>query len=169
MKFLAIDFETANYYRDSACSIGLALAEEGKIIAKESFLIKPPSNWFVFTHIHGITYKDVFCQPDFGELWDKKIRKYFRGIKFIAAHNASFDRGVLHACCGRYGITPPKQPFECSMQLARGYFGCKPANLPAVCQQLKIPFDHHHDALSDSVASAKIVIRAMRKGFYGNH
>ena len=166
MKFLAIDFETANYSRDSACSVGLVMVEDGKIVKKESFLIKPPSNWFVFTYIHGITYGDVADQPHFGELWETKIRKYFRGVKFIAAHNASFDRGVLYACCERYSITPPKQPFECSMQLARGYFGCKPANLPAVCQQLKIPFDHHHDALSDSVASAKIIIKAYKKGMY---
>lgn len=168
MKFLALDFETANYNRDSACSIGLVLVEDGKIIKKESFLIKPPSRWFTFTDLHGISYNDVADEPDFGELWDTKLRKYFRGVRFIAAHNAPFDRSVLYACCERYGITPPKQPFECTLQLARGYFGCKPANLPAACQQLKIPFSNHHDALCDSEASAKIIIKAMKKGLYQN-
>lgn len=168
MKFLAIDFETANYNRESACSVGLVLVEDGRIINREYFLIKPPTRWFVFTYIHGLTFNDVAFAPDFKEIWGKNLKKYFREIKFIAAHNAPFDRSVLYACCDYYGIKPPVQPFECTMQLARVYFGCNPYNLPSACAQLKIPFNDHHNALADAEASAKIIIKAMKKGLYRN-
>ena len=49
MNFLAIDFETASYGRDSACAVGLVRVEKGVIIRKESHLIRPPSREFVFT------------------------------------------------------------------------------------------------------------------------
>jgi DNA polymerase III subunit epsilon len=29
------------------------------------------------------------------------------GADFLAAHNASFDRSVLNACCRAYDIAPP--------------------------------------------------------------
>jgi len=32
MNFLALDFETANYYRDSACALGLVRVEDDKIV-----------------------------------------------------------------------------------------------------------------------------------------
>ena len=42
-RFVAIDFETANHSRDSACSIGIAVAEGGRIVALEQRLIRPPT------------------------------------------------------------------------------------------------------------------------------
>lgn len=39
--FVAIDFETANPSRGSACAIGLVKVEKGKIVAKEVRLIDP--------------------------------------------------------------------------------------------------------------------------------
>jgi len=59
MKFTAIDFETANYYRDSACAVALVRVEGKKIVKKISYLIRPASNWFCFTDIHGISWQDV--------------------------------------------------------------------------------------------------------------
>jgi DNA polymerase-3 subunit epsilon len=42
MNFLALDFETANYYRDSACALGLVRVENNEIVDRASFLIRPP-------------------------------------------------------------------------------------------------------------------------------
>ncbi len=66
---LAIDFETANYERDSACAVGLALVQNGRIIKTDSFLIRPPNSWFVFTYIHGLTWDDVCDSETYDELW----------------------------------------------------------------------------------------------------
>lgn len=161
--FLAIDFETANYYRDSACAVGLVRVENLKIVAKEAFLIRPPSSWFVFSDLHGITWNDVKDKPTFKDLWPS-LKRYFRGIDFIAAHNAPFDRSVLYKSCEYYGLQPVNKQFICTMQLSRYFFGFEYNALNEVCKQLKIPLKHH-DPLSDALACAKIMIKALKKGY----
>ncbi len=61
--FVAIDFETANHSRTSACAVGLVHVQDGKIIAEETLLIRPPQRQFVFTYIHGLTWDDVKDEP----------------------------------------------------------------------------------------------------------
>lgn len=159
--FLAIDFETANYEGDSACSIGLVKVKNGKITEQEVFLIQPPSREFVFTYLHGISWGQVAKAPTFGKLWPK-LKALFEGVEFLVAHNASFDRRVLFACCARYDISPPALPFNCTMQLARRHFGIYPTKLSDVCRRLRIQLNHH-EALSDARAAAKIMLAVLNK------
>jgi DNA polymerase-3 subunit epsilon len=159
--FLAIDFETANYSSDSACSIGLVRVKDTQIEAQEHFLIRPPSRSFAFTHIHGITWKEVEKAPHFGELWPKLL-PFFEDIDFVVAHNVGFDRKVLESCAERYEIVLPEYKYECTVQLARKKLGIFPTNLPAVCSRLNIELKHH-DAMSDALACARIAITALAK------
>jgi DNA polymerase-3 subunit epsilon len=156
--FVALDFETANHYRDSACAIGLVRVEDNQIVQKQHFLIRPPSPLFKFTYIHGITWYDVVHEPDFGGLWPQ-IDEFIRDADFLAAHNASFDRSVLYACCDAKQITRPLQGFQCTVHLARKNWKLPNAKLPTVCEYLRIPLNHH-EALSDAEACARIVIAA---------
>jgi DNA polymerase-3 subunit epsilon len=156
--FLALDFETANSYADSACAIGLVRVENGEIVGKVAHLIRPPQQTFLFTSIHGITWDHVRESPTFGDLWPR-IRHFFEGVDFLAAHNASFDRRVLNACCDRYAVAQPATPFVCTVQLARKTWSLFPTKLPNVCDFLKIELDHH-EALSDAEACARIVVAA---------
>ncbi len=64
-----LDFETATERRDSACQLGLARVESGRIIEKKSWLIKPPENRFTFTYLHGIDAVMVAQAPTFAEVW----------------------------------------------------------------------------------------------------
>ncbi len=160
--FVAIDFETANYGNDSACSVGVVRVRDGQIAQQEMRMIRPPSNWFIFTHIHGIAWKDVAQAQTFGEVWPE-LAPLFEGADFIAAHNAGFDRRILLACCDRYQLEPPTQPFLCSMQLARSVWNLHPTKLSDVCQHLNIELNHH-EALSDALACARILI-AGESGF----
>ena len=159
MKFVAIDFETADYAADSACALGLVVVNGGTIVGRRSFLIRPPRRTFYFSYLHGITWEDVRSQPTFGELWPK-IEKVVRGSEFLVAHNASFDRNVLRACCERYGIHAPEIPFQCTMKLARRLWNIYPTNLPSVCRHFDIALNHH-DAASDTEACANIMIHAL--------
>ena len=61
--FVAIDFETANHRKISACAVGLATGRNGKIEVVRSFLIRPPQTRFEFTGIHGLRWKDVRGPP----------------------------------------------------------------------------------------------------------
>lgn len=156
--FVAIDFETADNGRDSACAIGLVRVENDQIVQRAHYLIRPPRQRMMFTHIHGIYWADVATQPVFGERWHE-IEPMLRGVDFFAAHNASFDQGVLYACCDAHGITRPPQPFLCTVQLARKTWQLHPTKLPNVCDFLGIALEHHY-ALSDAEACARIVIAA---------
>jgi len=160
MDFVAIDFETANYDRTSACAVGLVKVVENRIVSKAIYLIRPPTREFVFTYLHGLTWKDVENSKDFGSLWSD-ISSFIYGADFLVAHNASFDRGVLHACCASYGIIPPSTPFHCSMQISRRVWNIYPTKLSDVCRELGIALNHH-EALSDALACAEIVIAASR-------
>lgn len=160
--FAALDFETADYGQDSACAIGLVRVENGKIVAKEHRLIRPPRRSFVFTYIHGITWEDVVDEPVFRDVW-KDVRGLLEGTDFIAAHNSKFDEGVLRACCRSARLTPPKLPFLCTVNLARQTWGIYPTKLSNVCRELKIRLNHH-EALSDALACAQIVLKARKAG-----
>lgn len=161
-RFAAIDFETADYGRDSACALAIVVVEDGKIVHKGYTLLRPPRKDFVFSYLHGITWDHVKDEPDFKVLWPK-IRLLFKGVDFIAAHNASFDRSVLYSCCGNASVKPPDTDFLCTMKLARRLWNLKPTKLPDVCRHLGITLKHH-DAASDALACAKIVLETIDKG-----
>ena len=161
MNFVAIDFETANYQPNSACAIGLVKVVNGVIADKAVYLIKPPTREFVFTYIHGLTWRDVAREDDFGKL-RPRIESLLKGAEFLAAHNASFDKRVLEACCATYGISMPSLPFQCTVQVARRTWSIYPTKLSNVCQKLQIELNHH-EALSDAMACARIVLAARCK------
>lgn len=160
-RFAAIDFETASYSRDSACALSLVLVEGLKVRDQKTILIRPPQREFIFTYLHGISWEDVSEMPDFGGWWPE-ISSRLQGVDFIAAHNASFDRGVMAACCQTFSVAPPGNPYVCTVQLARKLWNVFPTKLPHVCSYLNIPLNHH-DAASDALACAKIVISALKE------
>lgn len=162
-EYVAIDFETANNKRSSACSVGLVTVSDNRITAEDVFLIKPPSKDFLFTGIHGLTWDDVKNEPTFDELWPS-IDKIINGMDFLVAHNAPFDKGVLNMCCQEYNIDTPDIPFLCTVKLSRNQWDIHPTKLNNVCDVLDIPLDHH-EALSDARACAKIVMHAENEGW----
>ena len=161
--FVAIDFETASNDRDSACAIGIAIVRAGRIVSREQHLIRPPTREFRFTHIHGLTWEDVRDAPTFAEVW-RNLSPVLSESDFLAAHNASFDRGVLSACCESYRLRRPAQPFVCTVQVARSVWNTYPTKLPDVCRHLGIPLTHH-EAGSDAEACARIVLAAYEHGW----
>lgn len=161
MNFVAIDFETADYGRDSACSVALVRVENNQIVAKTCKLIRPPRARFHFTYIHGITWEHVRNEPVFAEVWPT-MAEYLQGVNCFVAHNAVFDQGVLRNCCEVAGLPVPELPFRCTVKLARQIWRLPSNKLNLVCDHLGIPLQHH-DALSDAEACAKIVIAAHEK------
>lgn len=163
MTVVALDFETANERRDSACAIGLAWIEGGRVVRRASKLIRPPELRFSPGNIrvHGIVAADVRDQPPFGEAVAEFLPDLSRGL--ILAHNASFDIGVLRASLQAWGLPVPALRYLCTVQIARRLFpdpeGC---GLGKVARRLGIRFEHH-DAGEDAYACAEIALAAVRQ------
>jgi len=137
MNFTAIDFETADQKRDSACAVSLVKVRNSKIVERNFYLIKPPRRSFVFSYLHGITYEDVKQAPTFDRIWREILHK-LQGSDFLAAHNAAMDKSVLKACCELYGIALPDIEFRCSMKHAREKYDIYPTRLENVVSRLNI-------------------------------
>lgn len=161
-RFAAIDFETADNGRDSACALAVVVVEGTTILRQEHVFIRPPRRQFLFTYVHGIRWSDVANSPRFCEAW-QRLAPLLEGVEFLAAHNAGFDRSVLYQCCHGAGMACPDLRFQCTAKLARQAWGLSPATLPDVCRHLGIAL-HHHRADSDAHACAQVVIAARAQG-----
>lgn len=164
--FVAIDFETADPGPDSACAVGLVKVVENRIVDRTKLLIRPPrrppAGWFPFTRVHRITWDMVADRPGFAGVWPD-IAAFLDGTDCLVAHNARFDRAVLHACCAAAGLAPPPHRFSCSVALARAAWNLRPTSLPDCCRFLGVRLQHH-DPLSDASAAAEIAIAAALDG-----
>ena len=158
--FAAIDFETADNGRDSACAVAVAQVRGNRIAETYYQLIRPPREDFLHTRIHGLSWADVRTSPTFGDMWPD-LRDFIADSEFLVAHNAPFDRSVLYQCCEAAMIDPPNHEFRCTLQLARSRWNLASSSLPSVCKHLGIPLKHHN-ALSDAEACARIAIAATR-------
>ena len=164
MRILAIDFETANDHKTSACAIGISEIQNGVIVSSEAQIIEPPTDIFrrSYTKIHGLTLKDCKGKPSFAEFYLKQ-RHRFEQADYLAAHNAGFDRSVLFDTLLYFDITPPKTPFLNTLPMARKLLNIKSAPLNIVADRLGIELVHH-EAASDANACAEIVIKSQSMG-----
>lgn len=165
MKYVALDFETANSSAISACAIGIAVFEDDKIVHTSAYLIKPPKefrtfNWYNIK-VHGIKRAMVVNSPNFGELWHE-IRSYIED-SVIVCHNASFDTSVLVKLLEYYKIEIPTCRYICTVKIAQkvwaDFYNHK---LDTVSENLGIMLNHH-EAGSDALASGLILQKAMKK------
>lgn len=159
MNFVAIDFETANEKRNSACALGITVVENGTIVTEKYWLIRPHDMRFspMNIMIHGIRPQDVEDAPTFDMLWPE-IYPYLEN-KLVVAHNASFDMSVLRGTLSHYGLPFPTLNYCCTMIMAKHFYCYLPnAKLNTISAHLDIKLNHHH-ALSDAHACAAIFLK----------
>ena len=108
--------------------------------------------------IHGIKPEMTENELTFAELWPE-IKPYIED-RHIVAHNASFDFSALRYVLDSYEIEYPKLNYYCSMLISKKiYPGLINYQLPTVCKHLNINNLNHHEATSDAIACANILIR----------
>ena len=162
MKAVAIDFETANESRTSACSIGVAWIEDGRVVETEEHLIRPRELRFnpFNTAVHGLRAEDVAGAPEFPEVW-RRFDRRLEG-RLVLAHNASFDISVLRHTLDDYGLVWPACTYLCTVVLARKAWPQLAAHkLNYLAAHLGIALDHHR-AGSDAEACGRIALAATR-------
>lgn len=163
-KFLAIDFETANDHKLSACSVGIVLFDKKNINGKFESLIRPPTYydhlWRTNYNIHGIS-KNVYMKArTFPQVWQSLQNKYSISNSTIVCHNAGFDMNILLELFLHYKISAPKFYYLDTINIAKLTWDSQNYRLSTLASRLKIPLNHH-DALSDSLACAKIAMKSL--------
>lgn len=169
-EFVAIDFETANEHRRSACAVGLVqFSADGAVERRMYQLLRPHPEVDYFNPInvwlHGIEAADVESAPQWGEVHQAVQR--FIGERPIVAHNMAFDGAVLSDLSALYDLPPlPNQRF-CTLRLARRILAAQlqRKSLDAVYSHY-FPGESftHHAAGADAEACGKIFAR-MRSEF----
>ncbi|MFD3683804.1 exonuclease domain-containing protein [Nocardiopsis sp. NPDC058631] len=162
----AIDFETANHDRGSACAVGLVRVRDGAVVDRFTTLIRPPRQVDFFSRhniaVHGITPADVADAPAWPEA-HARIVEFADGDPLVA-HNAAFDMGVLRQACEHTGLAHPAWEYTCTLALSRRTWTDLPDHkLPTVCAHIGHLVTHHHRADADAEAAASIMIAAMTR------
>ena len=160
MKYVAIDFETANNDVVSACSVGLAKMEDGKVIDTWYSLLNPPSSYFspMNISIHGIRSEDVADAPTFEQVWPEIL--LFIGDNLLIAHNAPFDIGILRALLKWYDLPIPPIRYTCTVRISRKIWPDLPSHKLTDLSAL-FGFDYRaHHALDDAINCALVFHKA---------
>lgn len=162
--FTAIDFETANGSRASACSIAaVTMDEEGTILAERADLLRPPAGLDSFhpmnISIHGILPCDVAGAPRWEEVVDDYLAMIGDGP--VVAHNMAFDFSVWNAMARELNTPTLDSPRLCTYRTAQSVLGW-----PRGTMKLDQVFRHyfpaetfsHHRADADALACARILV-----------
>lgn len=161
--FAAIDFETANQYPSSVCSVGIVVVKNGEITDSFYSLIYPTPDFFTYwtTRVHGLTIKDVDDARCFPEVWNELAPK-IEGLPLVA-HNSQFDEGCLKAVFKAYNMDYPNYKFYCTCRASRRKLKGELPNhqLQTVAEYCGYNLTNHHHALADAEACAMIALKLL--------
>ena len=165
MNFTAIDFETANGFRGSACAIGAVRIRDGQIADTHYTLLQPPRGFDRFdprnVAIHGIKPEDVTTAPSFADHFN--TFRAFVGDDVMVAHNANFDIGVIESGLEVSHRPIPHMEFACTLTVSRKTYRLASHALPSAAAEAGYVLDQHHNALADAKAAAAIVVDAAKR------
>lgn len=176
--FIAIDFETANQYPSSVCSVGVVMVRNGQVADTFYSLIQPEPNYYTYfcQRVHGITQNDTDDAPVFSKVWQQleeriaevffpdlqstEERRYMIAMLPFVAHNACFDESCLKAVFKVYQMDYPDYRFYDTLTASRRQFGQSLPNhqLHTVAAACGYDLQHHHHALADAEACAAIAL-----------
>lgn len=150
--FVAIDFETAQPARHTPCAIGMVKVVNGVITQRVFTLIKPPNNAYSPHNIlvHGINPEHSENAPEFNEIYPIIRNMIHKG--HVVCHNAGFDLDVLAKTKQFHGLV---DDLEYSYSDTLELYG---KALDVCCKTCGIDL-HHHDALSDAEACARLFLQ----------
>ncbi len=159
--FIAIDFETANPKRVSACALGYVKVSNNNIVESNGYLIKPVGGHAPFqSKIHGIKDKHTHDKPDFKELLPE-INEIF---DFPLVGHSLFDMQVLNALSGHFSLNL-NFDYTDSCNVAKERLpDLKNHKLKTLVKHFGLPAFRHHDATEDAIACANIFLKLREYG-----
>ena len=161
--FAAIDFETANEWPSSVCSVGIVVVRGGEIVDRFYSLIHPEPEYYQWfcRQVHGLGPTDTEDAPVFPDVWEK-IEPLIEGLPLVA-HNARFDEGCLRQVFRVYRMDYPDYAFHDTLSASRRYYGGRLPNhqLQTVAAACGYDLTNHHHALADAEACAYIAMQLL--------
>jgi DNA polymerase-3 subunit epsilon len=155
-EFIAIDFETANPQRVSACALGYAKISNCEVVETNGLLIKPVGGHAPFqSKIHGIKEEHTHDKPYFGELFPQ-----IRGIfDYPLVAHSLFDKQVLTALSEHFHLGL-KFDYTDSCSIAKDMLpNLKDTKLKTLVKHYGLPSFKHHDAREDALACAQVFLK----------
>jgi len=162
MDFVVIDFETANLYRSSACSLSIVTIKDDQIVDTHSWLIRPEPFYFDWRLDHCTDEEMVENAPTIDKVWNE-ITPYLQG-QLVVAHNASFDVSVLRRSAEFYNLPLPHFDILCTYQISKQALQDRQLisyRLDTVCTALGIPYSGYNTA-SNATSCANVALWAMK-------
>jgi DNA polymerase III epsilon subunit family exonuclease len=166
--FVVVDFETTGFDPEIDRIVQLAAVVidfDGHILESFDTIVKPESPeqyTHGAQHIHGISPDQVMngmpLNQALNTLWGLINRHVF------TAHNAQFDLGFLHAESARIGIQHTVETHVDTLNLARRTDAdrTRKHSLQALCEHYGITNEQAHEARSDAMATAQLLLRLMK-------
>lgn len=164
ISFTAIDLATANSDSASVCGVGLAKIQDGRIVDKASWLIKPPPGLAHFdpvnTEIHGIHAEDVANAAD----WEMSVEGilHFTCEDPLVAYNAVYNADVMMSASDRLNLDLPAKNFYCALELAKNELHLPRRSLKDTLAALKLPPVAQPEPGANAVACSRIVLAIAR-------
>lgn len=165
MRYIALDFETGNASRLSACALGVSIFEDQTPAGELVTLIKPPAQVGKFhwgnVRVNHIKESMVVDAPTFDIVWRELADRVDGSV--LVCHNAMFDTAVLCACLAHYHLPVPDCRYVCTVKVAqRVWPQLVNHKLDTVADALGIALNHH-EAGSDARAAGLILQAALRE------
>lgn len=164
--YLAIDFETANNKRISACSFGYSLFTVDEELSSGKYLINPPEEEKfspINTRIHGLRKTDVENALNFKDLWQRHLSSLFKN-HVVILHNSSMDLSVLKSCFEYYDIKDFDFLYFDTMSIAKKFD--LPQKLDSLSSHLGLYFSSSHNPEEDAVACGRVFSKLAKGGLY---
>lgn len=157
--FVAIDFETMTSCQTSACALGMVKVIDGEIVQEYYSVINPVRDEHTDKEpnlkIHGISLTTAEKANTFAELFEG-IRLFISGLP-IVCHNKSVDIGIIEQLMKFYNLSG----IDTSTAICT--YNLTGKSLKDCCQEYGIKVEHHHNALWDAEACARIYLELIGK------
>ena len=165
-RYVVVDLEaTSTGSKAKIIQVGIVVIEDGEIIDQYATDVNPHEH--LDSHIKeltGLTDKRLAKAPEFSQVAEKIFELVKDGI--FVAHNVQFDANLLAEFLFFEGYEL-RTPRIDTVELAQIFYPqLEKYNLGILCQELGIPLEQAHSALSDAQATAELFL-CMRQKMLG--
>ena len=165
-RYVVVDLEaTSTGSKAKIIQVGIVVIENGEIVQQYSTDVNPHEA--LDSHIKeltGLTDQRLAAAPEFSQVAEKIFELVKDGI--FVAHNVQFDANLLAEFLFFEGYEL-RTPRIDTVELAQIFYPqLEKYNLGILCQELGIPLEQAHSALSDAQATAELFL-CMRQKMLG--